>query len=120
MFLDVLCLKGAASCLAQVGKAGRSVGIDVKRAAVQLGRSSVQNLARADAEYATKAADIRFFVHNVFMPSLRHKVASPPEHPPSLLWGMKSVLSAAGTTCSLWNMQQLYFQRESVGTCNMT
>ena len=53
---------------------GQSVGIDVKRAAVQLGRSSVQGLARTDAEYASKAANVRFFVHNVFMPSLRHKV----------------------------------------------
>ncbi len=56
---------------------GRSAGIDVKRAAVQLGRSSVAALARTDAEYATKAADVRFFVHNVFMPSLRHKVRAP-------------------------------------------
>ena len=53
---------------------GRAVGIHVKRAAVQLGRSSVPALDRSDAEYAAKAAYVRFFVHNVFLPPLRHKV----------------------------------------------
>ncbi len=63
-------------CLAnfQVGKMGRSVGIDIKRPAVQLGRVSVQNLIRSEPEYASKAADVHFFAHNVFIPSLRHKV----------------------------------------------
>ncbi|EIE27207.1 PCMT-domain-containing protein [Coccomyxa subellipsoidea C-169] len=74
-FLDVGSGCGIVTACAAllVGKMGRSAGIDVKRAAVQLGRSSVAALARTDAEYATKAADVRFFVHNVFMPSLRHK-----------------------------------------------
>ena len=53
---------------------GRSVGIDIKRPAVQLGRASVQNLIRSEPEYASKAADVHFFAHNVFIPSLRHKV----------------------------------------------
>ena len=50
------------------------MGIDTKAAAVQLARGSVQSLIRADAEYARQAAPMRFHTHNVFMPSLRHKV----------------------------------------------
>ena len=59
----------------QVGRAGSAVGIDIKSAAVQLGRVSVQGLVRADPEFARQAAPLRFYTHNVFMPSLRHKVA---------------------------------------------
>ena len=51
------------------------MGIDIKAAAVQLARGSVQGLMRADAEYARQAAPMRFHTHNVFMPSLRHKVS---------------------------------------------
>ena len=50
------------------------MGIDTKAAAVQLARGSVQSLIRADADYARQAAPMRFHTHNVFMPSLRHKV----------------------------------------------
>ena len=54
------------------------MGIDTKAAAVQLARGSVQSLIRADAEYARQAAPMRFHTHNVFMPSLRHKVTRGP------------------------------------------
>ncbi len=50
------------------------MGIDIKGAAVQLGRASVQGLIRADPEFFRQAAPLRFYTHNVFMPSLRHKV----------------------------------------------
>ncbi len=59
----------------QVGRTGSAVGIDITGAAVQLGRASVQGLVRADPEFARQAAPLRFYTHNVFMPSLRHKVA---------------------------------------------
>ncbi|CAL8462859.1 g2393 [Coccomyxa elongata] len=74
-FLDVGsgCGIVAACAAVLVGKMGRSVGIDIKQPAVQLGRVSVQNLIRSEPEYASKAADVHFFVHNVFIPSLRHK-----------------------------------------------
>ena len=58
----------------QVGRTGSSVGIDIKGTAVQLGRTSVQGLIRADPEFFRQAAPLRFYTHNVFMPSLRHKV----------------------------------------------
>ena len=60
--------------MVQVGRTGCAVGIDTKAAAVQLARGSVQSLIRADAEYARQAAPMRFHAHNVFMPSMRHKV----------------------------------------------
>ena len=59
----------------QVGRTGSAAGIDIKSTAVQLGRTSVQGLIRADPEFARQAAPLRFYSHNVFMPSLRHKVA---------------------------------------------
>ena len=62
---------------AQVGKAGRAVGIEVKRPAMVLGRNSVQALMRASSEFAATAAPTRFYLHNVFIPSLRHKARSP-------------------------------------------
>ena len=61
--------------MVQVGRSGSAVGIDIKGAAVQLGRASVHGLIRADPEFARQAAPLRFYTHNVFMPSLRHKVA---------------------------------------------
>ncbi len=63
-----------ACCGMQVGRTGSAVGVDIKGAATQLGRASVQGLIRADPEYARQAAPMRFHTHNVFMPSLRHKV----------------------------------------------
>lgn len=67
-------LGAEACCGMQVGRTGSAVGIDIKGAATHLGRASVQGLIRADPEYARQAAPMRFHTHNVFMPSLRHKV----------------------------------------------
>ncbi|CAL5223332.1 g5831 [Coccomyxa viridis] len=74
-FLDVGSGCGIiAACAAYlVGRTGSAVGIDIKGAAVQLGRASVQGLIRADPEFFRQAAPLRFYTHNVFMPSLRHK-----------------------------------------------
>ncbi|KAK9839878.1 hypothetical protein WJX81_008227 [Elliptochloris bilobata] len=56
-----------------VGKAGRAVGIDVKRPAVVLARRSLAALTAADAEYSAIAAPARFELHNVFTPSTKHQ-----------------------------------------------
>lgn len=58
----------------QVGKTGAAVGIDIKAAAVQLSRASVQGLVCSSPEFARGAGSLRFHTHNVFMPSLCHKV----------------------------------------------
>ena len=49
------------------------MGIEVKRPAMQLGRASVQALARTSPDFDLNAAPTRFYMHNVFIPSLRHK-----------------------------------------------
>lgn len=52
------------------------MGIDVKRPAVQLARTSVQNLIKSDPDFAVRAAPMRFHTQNVFIPSLRHKACA--------------------------------------------
>ena len=84
------------------------MGIDTKAAAVQLARGSVQSLIRADAEYARQAAPMRFHTHNVFMPSLRHKVTRGPPAASVIACQCKAASSASmhPLCCSspLWSM----------------
>ena len=57
-----------------VGRAGLAVGIDVRPAAVEMATASVTRLSASSPAFASKAAPLRFAQHNVFMPSLDHKV----------------------------------------------
>ena len=58
----------------QVGKAGRAVGVDVRRSAVALARANLDALTNASQDFAAGAASTRFALHNVFMPSAKHQV----------------------------------------------
>lgn len=65
-------LTAAAALL--VGRSGASVGIDTKRCAAELGAANVARLATECQEYADTAAAAAFHMHNVFIPTARHKV----------------------------------------------
>ncbi|KAF8072717.1 PIMT1 [Scenedesmus sp. PABB004] len=69
--LDVGCGCAIISACAAllVGRTGRVVGIDTKPRCVQLSRDNVARLAEANAEFASSAAPLSFFQHNVFIPS---------------------------------------------------
>eukprot|EP00884_Botryococcus_braunii_P000682 jgi/Botrbrau1/10614/Bobra.154_1s0005.1 len=56
-----------------VGSTGRVVGIDVKSKAIELGQQSVRRLLDADPAYGKTACPIEFEIHNVFLPSLKHR-----------------------------------------------
>lgn len=61
-----------------VGRSGAAVGIDVKPCAAELGRANVRRLAQDSREYAEAAAPAAFHVHNVFIPTAKHKARRPP------------------------------------------
>ncbi len=65
-------LTAAAALL--VGRSGASVGIDTKRCAAELGAANVARLTTECQEYADTAAAAAFHVHNVFIPTAKHKV----------------------------------------------
>ena len=45
--------------------------------AVELGRANVRRLAQEDHEFAEVAGPTSFHLHNVFIPTAKHKVRSP-------------------------------------------
>ena len=60
----------------QVGKTGLSVGIDIRKTAVKLSTSNIKRLRSTSQDFATQASSCKFELHNVFMPSNKHKVSS--------------------------------------------
>ena len=60
----------------QVGKAGLSVGIDIRRAATRLAASNIKHLRASSQDFASQAAPCKIELHNVFMPSKKHQVLS--------------------------------------------
>ena len=61
----------------QVGKTGLSVGIDVRKAAVKLSTSNIKRLRSTSQDFASQASSCKIELHNVFMPSNKHKVSQP-------------------------------------------
>lgn len=61
----------------QVGKTGLSVGIDVRKAAVKLSISNIKRLRSTSQDFASQASSCKIELHNVFMPSNKHKVSQP-------------------------------------------
>ena len=61
--------------LLQVGKTGASVGIDIRKAAVKLSASNIKRLRSSNQDFASQASSCKFELHNVFMPSIKHKVS---------------------------------------------
>lgn len=68
-------LPAANCCMLQVGKTGSSVGMDIRKAAVKLSISNIKRLRATSLDFATQACSCKFELHNVFMPSIRHKVS---------------------------------------------
>ena len=68
----------AASAAYLVGKAGTVTGVDVRRAAITLGRENLARLEQSNSDFAASAAACKFHLHNVFMPLRKHLVS---------LWG---------------------------------
>eukprot|EP00891_Asterochloris_glomerata_P002710 jgi/Astpho2/2710/fgenesh1_pg.00050_%23_25_t len=62
----------AASAAYLVGKAGTVTGVDVRRAAVTLGRENLARLEHSNSDFAASAAVCKFHLHNVFMPLRKH------------------------------------------------
>ena len=62
----------------QVGKTGLSVGIDVRKAAVKLSTSNIKRLKATSPDFFKQAARCKIELHNVFMPSNKHKVSQAP------------------------------------------
>ena len=60
----------------QVGKTGASVGIDIRQAAVRLSASNIKRLRSTNQDFASQASSCKFELHNVFMPSIKHKVSA--------------------------------------------
>ncbi|EFN54990.1 hypothetical protein CHLNCDRAFT_134794 [Chlorella variabilis] len=54
-----------------VGRQGMSVGFDVRRECIQMGRDAVRRLAASSPEYASAACAARFELQNIFMPAAR-------------------------------------------------
>ncbi|KAL3143039.1 hypothetical protein ABBQ38_003315 [Trebouxia sp. C0009 RCD-2024] len=73
--LDVGCGSGIINACAAyiVGTTGLSVGIDIRKAAVKLSTSNIRRLRSTSQEFATQASSCKFELHNVFMPSIKHK-----------------------------------------------
>ena len=65
----------AASAAYLVGKAGTVTGVDVRRAAVTLGRENLARLEQSNSDFAASAAACKFHLHNVFMPLRKHLVS---------------------------------------------
>ena len=65
----------AASAAYLVGKAGAVTGVDVRRAAVTLGRENLARLEQSNSDFAASAAACKFHLHNVFMPLRKHLVS---------------------------------------------
>ena len=57
-----------------MGETGLSVGIDIRKAAVKLSASNIKRLRSSNQDFATQASSCKFELHNVFMPSIKHKV----------------------------------------------
>ena len=79
----------AASAAYLVGKAGTVTGVDVRRAAVTLGRENLARLEHSNSDFAASAAVCKFHLHNVFMPLRKHLVS---------LWAASTF--AGGLPCS--------------------
>eukprot|EP00775_Hariotina_reticulata_P003599 gene3599-3864_t len=60
-------IAGAAAVLA--GKTGTVVGIDIKDTCISLCRANIAELTTNSSEFASTAAPITFYKHNVFIPS---------------------------------------------------
>eukprot|EP00878_Enallax_costatus_P008072 GHUV01008442.1.p1 GENE.GHUV01008442.1~~GHUV01008442.1.p1 ORF type:complete len:607 (+),score=209.30 GHUV01008442.1:178-1998(+) len=73
--LDVGCGCGfiAAATAVLAGRNGVVVGVDTKPVCVNLSKDNVHQLRGRNSEFATNAAPITFFQHNIFIPSLRLK-----------------------------------------------
>ena len=80
---QTLCLQPCTDLL-QVGKSGMSVGIDVRKAAVKLSSSNIKRLRSTSQDFVSQASSCKFELHNVFMPSIKHKVSRHP--PPCVVW----------------------------------
>ena len=61
----------------QVGKAGLSVGIDIRQAAVKLASGNIKRLRASSQAFAGQASPCKLELLNVFMPSTKHKVGHP-------------------------------------------
>ena len=55
-----------------------SVGIDTRKAAVKLSSSNIKRLRSTSQDFARQASSCKFELHNVFMPSVKHKVRGHP------------------------------------------
>ena len=58
----------------QVGKTGLSVGIDIRQAAVKLASGNIKRLRANSTTFASQASQCKLELHNVFMPSSKHRV----------------------------------------------
>lgn len=56
-----------------VGKAGLSVGIDIRKSATRLAASNIKRLRASSQDFAGQAAACKIELHNVFMPSNKHQ-----------------------------------------------
>jgi hypothetical protein len=84
-----------------VGRSGAAVGIDIKPCAVELGRANVRRLAQEDREFAEGAGPTSFHLHNVFIPTAKHKGQYNKVHigaacPPDRLASLASLLGPTG------------------------
>lgn len=73
--LDVGCGCGiVAACAAyMVGRNGVVVGVDIREDCIKLCHENVRKVKEFSSEFVATAADVVFELHNVFMPSPRHR-----------------------------------------------
>lgn len=57
-----------------MGKAGVAVGIDIRKAAVDLAHSNIKQLRLRSQQFGNQAGRCKIELHNVFMPSSKHRV----------------------------------------------
>lgn len=72
--LDVGCGSGvlAAAMAVLAGPLGGCAGIDTRKAAVKLSKRHVRRLAENSEEFVEACGQLRFELHNVFIPSVKH------------------------------------------------
>ena len=61
-----------------MGKAGLAVGIDIRKAAASLAHSNINSLRARSPQFANQAGRCKVELHNVFMPSSKHRVRTSP------------------------------------------